>query len=307
MLLKMKRTLYLSAPHLALLVFFTCALSSLNSRADDSLGDDMHVNIYTGDGSGSMHDYKIDLLFHALDVTRDDYNDFSTTLNKHSKSYKRVTKMIAEGEVINVLWAPALSELPLDSITALDIDYSKGLLGYRVCLVDKTQYIHKNVTTLTQLRTIKMGLGAYWFDLSILKHNQLTVLDHVNYERLFDLLRVKRFDCIPLGINEITSALKDKQAYYPNLTIEPSFLIHYDYPMRFYVNNQYPRLIERLNLGFKRLEQSGKFNELFVKYHAEGLQALNLHQRHLICLNSLNQVSHSKCEKPDLVALGIAP
>lgn len=257
------------------------------------------VKLFTGGGTNDLHAYKIELVERALSLTQPEFGDYSLELVNPDISYKRAAVLFAKGEVFNLTWAPVHSDIPHHAVTALDLDFSQGLVGYRICLVDSAHKANTQLQSKEQLRQLRIGIGAYWPDVTILRHNRLQVFDDVEYTQLFGQLKADRFDCIPLGINEVQRALADQQATYPSLSLDPHLLIHYPYPMRFFASNHHPRLIERMNLGFAKLQNTGEFAEIFAKHH-QHLEQLNLSSRQLICLDAPHSQSaqHSKDEPP---------
>jgi ABC-type amino acid transport substrate-binding protein len=268
--------------------------------AEDPLRQPMEVRYASPPGHAFLHIYKVDLITRALEITRPEFGDYQLVeFNGDNPNDQRRVKMINEGKLINLLWAPSGSMVTKAEVTEIPFDLLHGLLGYRICLRNaNTPIVLTGVNTLEDLRKIRIGQGEEWPDIDIYEANNIKPVLAPSLPSMFEMLGYKRFDCLPFGANEVTYILNQKKSSYPFLEIDDQLLIHYEFKIQFYVSKRYPRIAERLTMGIKKLQENGEWDALFRKYHAEDLKGLNLKNRRVICLQSPYVDDANQCQKP---------
>ncbi|PRO71639.1 MAG: hypothetical protein CBB67_021815 [Alteromonadaceae bacterium TMED7] len=192
---------------------------------------------------------------------------------------------LAEGELLNVMVAGISSErerLGLPIYVPLD----RGLLGFRVCLQNKTARSLKKITSLTDFMNnrIVVGVGSHWPDREILEYNGLKVMHSPVYEQLFPMLHKGRFDCFLRSMHEVDQELVTYQEY--ELQVDKYISIIYPQADFAFVSVNHPRIHKRLQLGLKKAIAQGLFSEHFEKYYAATLKEHNLYGRKLIILEN---------------------
>lgn len=111
------------------------------------------------------------------------------------------------------------------------------------------------------------------------------------------MLALNRFDCLPLGVNEVKNVFFDKKDAYPFLAIDDNPLIYYQFPIYFHVSKKTPELARRVEIGLKKMQKSGEFDQLFITHHAKNLAFLNLKNRSVVCLESPYIADKNQCVK----------
>jgi hypothetical protein len=148
----------------------------------------------------------------------------------------------------------------------VDIPLTRGLLGYRVLVInqdDASQF--KEINNLADFtRLISLGSGTSWPDTVILRAAGFRV-DTGTIENLWPMLSRKRFTALPRGMSEIAAEMKSYPPLFPGATLvtEQSVMIGYKYDHFFYVapeNESHAAIIEQ---GLKRLYETGEFLRLF--------------------------------------------
>lgn len=246
----------------------------------------MQVMYYNRGELDARHAYKYEIIHQALEVTRPEYGDYQIIPYTMEPSAKRQSQLITEGKKINILWASPGTPTTSSSAIEIPVDILRGLLGYRICLTNGASDQWSQLNNIRDLQQLRIGQGLNWGDIGVYKLNGITPLQSNTFEGLFDMLSVNRFDCLPLGADEVLFTYRQNQAKYPQLQIEPHYLIHYEYPLYLYVSKRFPRLAERIKLGLHRLQITGAFEQLFETYFAADLKQLHLEQRQLLCLKS---------------------
>ena len=260
----------------------------------------MVVRYYDRGLKDARHAYKFELIARILDVTRTEYGDYTLAPFGEEPSAKRQALLISEGKILNLLWASPGTVIARADVINIPVDILRGLLGYRVCLINPANF--PDTEKLHSLKQLHIAQGLNWADIEIYKHNDLNPKQAPTFEALFEMLAAKRYECLPLGSDEVMYTWRDQKAKFPFLAVEPNILIYYDYPINLYVSKQFPELAERVKLGLKKLQQNGEFERLFKKHHAADIAQLNLRQRKVFCLKSPYLPDQGQCEKPPTFA-----
>jgi hypothetical protein len=295
-----RRTMiYLGLILLASLSVYTCAADrpiTANSTAP------MVVSYLRLPGYDEPYAYRYELVTQLLEITRAEFGDYQLAPYQMPVTSERYAKLISEGAYLNMNWASPGTPIASAEVIEIPIDILKGLLGYRVCLINRNSATDFSlIKDLHSLEGIKIG-QAPWPDRAIYHANQLATVDAPYFDNLFMMLSAQRFDCIALGADEVVRVFDAQQAKYPFLAIDTHLLIHYDYPLYFYVSKQHPLLAQRLALGLQRMQHSGALDQLFYQFHAKNLARLQLQTRNLVCLTSPYQVAKPACVLPRVSA-----
>jgi hypothetical protein len=241
--------------------------------------------------------YIFGLIHRSLELTRAEFGDYVIEPYQTELSTQRHAVVLSEGVSLNLAWAsPGTVVSGSDSIP-IKIDILRGLLGYRVCLFNRTSALNlKQITTIDDLRLVKIGQGINWADNLIYNQNKVPLVEAPTFESLFRMLALNRFDCIPLGANEVKHVYLDKKDAYPFLALDEDLLIYYSFPIYFYISSRAPKLAQRMELGLQKMQKSGEFERRFIEHHKEKLASLNLKRRAVICLKSPYATDAKQCE-----------
>ncbi|MES2826032.1 MAG: hypothetical protein V4732_20700 [Pseudomonadota bacterium] len=232
--------------------------------------------------------YKFELIHRVMELTRKEFGDYQAIPYRGSDTgQQRWAHLINEGKLINIAWVSPGTAVANANVIPIPVDIMHGLLGFRVCLINKDAPNKFNeVLKLNALDSLKIGQALTWDDIAIYHHNNINPILSPNFSSLFDMLGSRRFDCIALGINEIFLIQQEKKSRYPFLVIEEKLLIYYEFPTYLYVSKTEPRLAMRLQLGLEKMQQNGDLVKLFKEYHPYDFTSLHLDSRKAICLKS---------------------
>jgi hypothetical protein len=163
----------------------------------------------------------------------------------------------------------------------------KGLLGYRVALIDgRSKGRISHIHSLEDLRHLRVGQGSDWIDTRIYVHEQIPIETTADYESLVLMLLHGRFDLFPRGLYEIDPEFAAYADRYPVLAVDKHLLLHYSFCWAFYVSPSSPRLAARLTAGLERMLVDGSFNVFFARQFGKMLPDLHLRQRVVIELEN---------------------
>lgn len=231
----------------------------------------------------------MDTLLRALEITKPEYGDYQLITSIKMEQGRALQELsILENSHLDLAHFAPTSEREKKAI-AIRIPLLQGLLGYRICLIRPgEQYKFSQIINKKQWLASDISIGQHqdWPDALILKNNGLNVKTTYKYELLFQQLVRNRFDCFARGANEITYEQRNHQDI--DLEIEKTMLLHYPFPMFFFVNKNNPSLAKRLEEGLSKLVENGTSAQLFEHYYRSKIEELNLKKRHIIKLNNLS-------------------
>lgn len=256
----------------------------------------MVVRYYDRGAKDARHAYKFELIKKILEATRPEFGDYTIIPFGEEPSAKRQALLITEGKILNLLWASPGTVIARADVITVPVDILRGLLGYRVCLINPANFPDSD--KLQSLSQLQIAQGLNWADVEIYKHNDIHPKQAPTFEALFEMLAVKRYECLPLGADEVMYTWRDQKNKYPFLAVEPDVLIYYDYPIYLHISKQFPELAQRVEIGLKKLQRTGEFDRLFNQHHAADIAQLHLNQRKLFCLKSPYLPEQGQCEKP---------
>ncbi len=271
------------------------APASAKPEAAQGPAEPMVVRYYDRGPKDARHAYKFELITRILEVTRKEYGDYRLAPFAEEPSAKRQALLISEGKILNLLWASPGTVIARADVISIPVDILHGLLGYRICLINPANF--PDSEKIHSIKQLHIAQGLNWADVEIYKHNGITPKQASSFEALFEMLAAKRYECLPLGADEVMYTWRDQKTKFPFLAIEPNLLIYYDYPIYLHISKQFPALAERVELGLKKLQRSGEFDRLFQQHHKVDIAQLHLNQRKIFCLKSPYLPEQGQCEK----------
>jgi len=231
--------------------------------------------------------YPFELLDQVMKRTVPDWGPYAEQAYTEPISVPRALQEAVKGDLLNILVSDVLQKVLEEGMTPVPFPIDKGLLGYRVSLIDRrNQAKIAAVNDIEQLRSLTVGQGSGWGDLRILKHNRVPVETGNTYEALFPMLMAGRFDLFPRSAIEVEIELAEYRPRFPGLAIEEHLIIRYQYAQCFYVSKSEARLAARIKAGLEQMARDGSFDALFNRYFARSLRELKLNRRVIIDLEN---------------------
>ncbi len=228
------------------------------------------------------HD-SIELIQLLLDATVAEYGEYEF----------QIAENVSQGRATHELENQRLLDL-ISFATSLDrekrllpirIPIDMGLLGYRVCLINKDEadkFVGVSDLKSWQDHGLSIGQGEHWPDTKILEKNKLQTHAAGMYESIFQMLRKKRFDCFSRSIIEVNYEINKPENQ--DLIIEQNILFIYPMPAFIFVNKNNTKLAERLTKGFELIRQDGSYYDYMQRKRFSAIKDLNLEKRHIIRL-----------------------
>lgn len=247
--------------------------------------------IYPKQLSTDMRDlYKIALLKKTLEISKKKYGPYTLKPSTSAMSEARMDALMTKGDgsYLNIIFKATTQDRE-KNMTAVKIPILKGLLGYRVFLINKNrQDEFSKIKTLTSLKTLTVGQGLGWRDVEVFKSHGVKVITSPDYEGLFDMVVNNRFDYFSRGITEAPQEYGDRRSRLPELAIEDTILLYYPWPVYYFTmkNQEGEKLAERIEYGLNELIKSGEFDRLFNRYYKGTFKDLHLKNRKFFTLKN---------------------
>jgi hypothetical protein len=188
----------------------------------------------------------------------------------------RALSLLKEGKGIDIVNFMTSPERERDFLP-IRVETDKGMIGWRLLLVKRSQLAKFERITIGQLKELKAGQGADWPDTPILRVNGFAVHATSSYEPLFKLLDTGRIDYFPRSVIEIW-AEADRYAA-QDLVVEPSLALHYPAATYFFVNKNNPGLAAAIKDGLEKLVADGTLDKVYGQHYDDVIKRANLKQR----------------------------
>ncbi|MDP3813719.1 hypothetical protein [Pseudomonas sp.] len=196
----------------------------------------------------------------------------------------RVFMELAHGRNVRVAWSMTSLEREAQ-LLPIRIPLYKGLIGWRLALVkaERRELLHK-VRNLEELGRFSAGQGHDWPDTEILRANGLPVVGVPNYQSLFSMLTLGRFDYFPRSLAEVWAEAEQQRA--GGLVVDDSLVLHYPSAVYFFVNPKDVALAAHIERGLELAIADGSFERLFQVHYGEYIERAQLGKRRILHLNN---------------------
>lgn len=247
----------------------------------------INVNFWNGNKSSARQHFETELLQAALKATDNEYG--LCNLNVDNTDYPSAQdegNVFESGTEILVTVAGNLKFIDKPKIM-IPQPLTKGLLGYRLLLV-KNDKLAKfaSLQADKQLQSLAIGIPDTWADAELFRENQYKVVEKGAFDELFELLKNGNFDYSALGANEIEKEFEERAKPLGGISIEPSMMLYYPFPLVFYVNHNNRSLAKRVESGLAAIMADGIYEQIFQKHHGDIVNRLNLKKRKVFTLEN---------------------
>jgi hypothetical protein len=227
-------------------------------------------------------DYYVRLLKHVV--------SYSTNTNYQVKAFgsfipkNRNFELLSNNDGIDVVFAGSTKQREKKYLP-IRFPLLRGLNGWRIPLVQKgREDLFLNTSTLQQFKKLRPGQFHTWSDTQVLLANSIEVVKGTDYEGLFGMLALGRFDYFPRSVLEIEneySAHKDMA-----ISIEPNIIIHYPTAYYFYVRKENIKLATDLKNGLELALQDGSLTKIFDHFYGDTINKVRETKRRIVKLEN---------------------
>jgi len=210
----------------------------------------------------ASHSYFQSLLEMTLKVEKSN----TQIIHSYQMEQGRALVQLKLNKGIDVYWAGTSMKREKE-FNAIRIPLLKGLLGYRVLVINKKNIkLFENIKNIDELKKLKACQGRHWPDTLILEGSKFNVIKNSSYEAMFLQVLKGRCDYFPRGIHEGYSEIKVRELQYEELMIFDKLIVYYPFPMYFFVSKENTELAEKIRYGLNKLIDNGTF-ENHLKQH----------------------------------------
>jgi len=235
-------------------------------------------DIFTVRYQSPANDYIAELFFLALEKSDKKFNCIPV---KNLPSQKRTLLLLGEDKALDLTWTVTNVKREKQAL-AIKIPLDKGLLGYRIPLIQKNNPdLFKNKQHTTDITKLHFGLRFDWPDLEIFNQNDLSTLSFSSKSQSINLLKSGRIDAIPDGLLEVGSY---KLA--PGLMYDEHVVLYYPSAVYFFVAKDNIVLHDALKTGLNLSLKDGSWQKLFDRHFSKLIENVNLEKRILIRLGN---------------------
>ena len=239
------------------------------------------VSYPAGEGAGdTRHDDVIEILRTALSKTVAEFGPFELQAAARKLNKEQILSELKAGKTINIAWGPTSVEKEADMLP-LRIPLRKGLLGYRIALIQKDKQAELDkVKSLSELKKLSILQGSGWSDVKLYEANGFKV-STAKYDELFKMTASGGIDLFPRGLSEVFGEHQKNLKNNPDLAIEQGMLIYYPWPYYFFFNKNETALHKRLDTGIRKMMKDGSFDAIFRKYNGKAIEQANFKGRRI--------------------------
>jgi len=223
-----------------------------------------------------------EILKTALDETVDTDGPYALAAsNRYVTEARYLAEIRDGGGEANVVWS-STSEQKERELLPIRFELRKGLLGYRVALIDRRrQKEFDRVATFADVKKLTIGQGIGWGDVAVYQAAGMKVTT-APYEDLFRMVANDRFDLFPRGVGEAYRESAARRGELPDLSVERGLLLYYPWPYYFFCNRKDTALAARIERGLKRMRVDGSFDKIFWKYNRAAIEQARMGERRVI-------------------------
>lgn len=269
----------------SLLVFVFSVLLTVGASAK---AEDLILTYRPYSAQDTRYVYPEALLRQALKRTAKKYGQTKLARAEVTFSRARTKQVLMTGTYLHVM-AEAPKPGWEEDLLPIRIPIRKGIQGYRLFLIHKNKQEElSQVKTLEELKRYSTGSGAQWSTRRVMEASGFDVVIGSNYEGLFKMLMLKRFDTFGRGINEVFAEFNARKKQNPNLSVEKYLALFIPLPTYFFVTPTKPILAKRIEEGLLSMIGDGSFDKFFLQYHQADLDAAMLNNRRIFKIPNPN-------------------
>ena len=173
----------------------------------------------------------------------------------------RALRQVEMGKRIDIYWAGTSIDRE-QSLLPIKIPLLKGLLGFRVGIMHKdVEEGFRNIGSVKNFLKYRPCQGEGWPDTDILTAGGFDVVKNPSFEAMFKQVNIKRCHFFPRGIHEAGPEYMASREEFPDLRLNQELIIHYPFPMYFFVNKNNIELANLVTKGLEKAIDDGTFDK----------------------------------------------
>lgn len=227
------------------------------------------------------------------ELTVPEFGDYTLELSIPMEQGRAVKEMV-KGDLVN-LAIMGNDEQREKILRPIYYPLDKGLLGMRVCVVQRTKPdLFKPVRNLRDIydNNLVIGSGSHWPDTPILISNGMPISVTPRYEGLMTMLQFNRFDCLLRSLNEVGA----EKSRYDELDLVVETHIAFVYPLAniLYVSPNSEALETRMRRGLQLAKEQHKLDEIYQRFFDNVIDEQAFFKRRMIFLENPNLTAKAR-------------
>lgn len=211
----------------------------------------------------ASHEFYVDLLQLVLDNSREQWGAAKVEEVIGDFSQSRSFAALNSGK-LHVFWAGTTKQRQ-EKFQAIEVPLFAGLLGVRVPVIRRDRLEEfRGYKTLADWRGLIACQGAQWPDSDIMELNGFRVTRIAKFELMYTMLKQRRCDYFPRGLNEVSAELA--AGGQQDLVAFEAVLITYPFPMYFFVARDNNALYQRLSTTLEAMVVSGELRQFLFNH-----------------------------------------
>jgi hypothetical protein len=245
------------------------------------------INFWNGNKTPVRKGYELELLKLCLQSTEKDFGVADLRVDKNDYPLAIDESNIFDNGTDILITVAGNLKFSHKEKTMIARPLAKGLLGCRLVLANKDKIaLFEQLENVEQLKKYSIGIPETWADAEILRQNGFNVIERGAFENLFSQLKDQVFDYTALGAIEVEQAYKIAKMVSVDIAIESTVMIYYPLPLVFYINVSQPELANRVEIGLKKIQSNGQFQQLFDRHYGACVERLKLKSRRVFKLGN---------------------
>jgi len=230
--------------------------------------------------------YEVPLIVLAMEKTREEYGDFKLNPLDTQMTLSREMEQMVANAYPNFIQSHGFERNMDPALTYIEFPIYLGLLSYRTCFTSASKLdALSRVNNIDDLRLFSQGSGIGWTDTTVLRHNDINVVEVANEFSLIKMTAKGRIDLFCRGGSEILSEY-ERYDFVKGLEYDRSIAMYYPMPIFLYTNVENKRLVERMRLGIRRAYEDGSLRKLWEHNFKRGFEFQQLPSRTILNLQN---------------------
>jgi len=245
------------------------------------------------------NEYALALLATILSETEQEFGPFNIELAPAMNRDRQLSELV-RGDSINLVWNASSIEWE-EQANAIIFPIRRGLQKYRLLLIDAEDAPQfATIKSVAELKKLRAGLDRHWLTADVMQTADFNLVFGNDYEGLFKMLELGRFDYFPRTISEIFYEYEFRVSSIPSLIIEPTIALQIPSASFYFVNKKDTRLHQRIERGLWKMHRDGSLMTLFNQFHDEKRYRETLAGRKLFFIDNPFIREHDIYQRKDL-------
>ena len=145
----------------------------------------------------------------------------------------------------------------------------------------------KHIESLEAFKKFIPGQFHSWADYKILLANRIAPATGADFDSLYRMIHLKRFDYLPRSVLEIDQEMETLvKLHNIDAVVDPHTLLIYPTAMYFYVNSNNQALADTLQTGLETIIANGIFDLVFYQHYGDIIDKIRSEKRQVFRLDN---------------------